>query len=209
MSLKETYSLAHTAQCKLRMAAERPDRNLRFLVGHAMHLDSLMLRIVQIEETIDQPQHASEVKFKGAGIDSEHHKSPLSCRSPPPQAEEEDEELDQEPIDDDAEEDDEDDDLGLTRFASGTAEPPRYPENPPQLIPSDEDSESSDEEDYNPDLLKDIISKNNDGDQFLADLYNDVKGCICHKSDAPAVGRMWELPSEKGGVRTAVAEIKA
>jgi len=207
MSLKETYSLAHSAQCKLRMAAEAPDRNLRFLVGHAMHLDSLMLRIVQIEESVDQPQHASEVKFKGASVDSDHYTSQFCRRSPPPYTNE-DNEGDEEPLYDDDEEPEDDNGLGLTRFPSGSAAPPRRPEEPPQLIPSDEDSESSDDEEYNPDLLRDIITKNHDGDQFLAGLYNDIKTCPCHKSGAPSVGRMWELPSEKDGVRTAVAEIQ-
>lgn len=44
-----TYTLAHTAQCKLKLAANRPDRNLRFVLGHAFTLDNLMLRIVEIE----------------------------------------------------------------------------------------------------------------------------------------------------------------
>jgi len=46
-----TYTLAHTAQCKLKLAANRPDRNLRFVLGHAFTLDNLMLRIVEIENS--------------------------------------------------------------------------------------------------------------------------------------------------------------
>lgn len=215
MSLKETYSLAHSAQCKLRMAAERPDRNLRFLVGHAMHLDSLMLRIIQIEETVEQPQHASEVKFKGTNVDCGYEtpkKAPPARKSPPPAAHEPDDDEDEDLLEVDAEEL-EDDGLGLTRFPSGSAEPPRYPEPTPQLIPSDGDSSSSDEDDedatgHDPELLRELISSNNDGDEFLVDLYNDIKKCPCHKSDAPVIERMWELPSENGGMRTAVAEIK-
>ena len=48
-STKQTYSIAHTAQCKLRIAANRPDRNLRFVLGHAFTLDKVLLRIVEIE----------------------------------------------------------------------------------------------------------------------------------------------------------------
>jgi hypothetical protein len=51
MSAKETYSIAHSAQCKLHMAANAPDRNLRFVLGHAFTLDKVLLRIVEIENS--------------------------------------------------------------------------------------------------------------------------------------------------------------
>ena len=44
-----TYKVAHSAQCKLNLAANRPDRNLRFVLGHAFTLDKVLLRIVEIE----------------------------------------------------------------------------------------------------------------------------------------------------------------
>lgn len=44
-----TYRVAHSARCKLQLAADRPDRNLRFVLGHAFTLDNLLLRIVEIE----------------------------------------------------------------------------------------------------------------------------------------------------------------
>jgi hypothetical protein len=180
-----------------------------------MHLDSLMLRIVEIEEIIEQPQHASGVKFKGISGDHDHqtpNKSPLARKSPPPVAHEPDSDEDDDPYDDDAEDLD-DADLGLTRFPSGSAEPPRYPEAAPQLILSDGDSSSSDEEDddlanRDPELLRELIRGNDNGDEFLVDLYNDIKKCPCHKSGAPEIERMWELPRENGGVRMAVAEIQ-
>ncbi len=46
---RETYLIAHSAQCKLNLAANRPDRNLRFVLGHAFTLDKVLLRIVEIE----------------------------------------------------------------------------------------------------------------------------------------------------------------
>ncbi|KIW88723.1 uncharacterized protein Z519_10769 [Cladophialophora bantiana CBS 173.52] len=49
LTTSTTYTLAHTAQCKLKLAANRPDRNLRFVLGHAFTLDNLMVRIVEIE----------------------------------------------------------------------------------------------------------------------------------------------------------------
>jgi hypothetical protein len=48
-STRQTYSIAHSAKCKLNLAANRPDRNLRFVLGHAFTLDKVLLRIVEIE----------------------------------------------------------------------------------------------------------------------------------------------------------------
>lgn len=214
MSLRETYSLAHTAQCKLQLSVDRPDRNLRFMVGHAMHLDSLMLRIVEIEESVQQSQHASSIKFKGTGGSNALPKHASAARrSPPPRATELDSDSDDEDVCDYAE-DDEEDDLSLTRFPSGSAAPPRHPQATPQLIPSDGDSSSSDEDDdgmsgQDPESLRDLINNNSEGDQFLAELYNGVKKCPCHKSDAPAIERAWELPGEDGGKRRVMVEIAA
>src|ERR1700761_2111527 len=49
MHRHEAYSLAHTVRCKLQLAANRPDRNLRFILGHAFTLDKLNLRLAEIE----------------------------------------------------------------------------------------------------------------------------------------------------------------
>ncbi|KAG9772815.1 hypothetical protein KCU88_g6047, partial [Aureobasidium melanogenum] len=65
-----TYTLAHTAQCKLKLAANRPDRNLRFVLGHAFTLDNLMLRIVEIEN------QSAKSAFR------EGNKSPSSSSTP-------------------------------------------------------------------------------------------------------------------------------
>jgi hypothetical protein len=48
-TLHETYSIAHSARCKLNIAANAPHRNLRFVLGHAFTLDKVLLRIVEIE----------------------------------------------------------------------------------------------------------------------------------------------------------------
>jgi len=212
MSLREAYSLAHTAKCKLYLAADRPDRDLRFLVGHAMHLDSLMLRIVEIEENVEKPKHSSAVQFKGAGSSGSHQvtkKSPLARKSPSPaRADDVDtESSEEEQLLDEDESGEVPEELGLTRFASGAAQPPRYLEPEPPLIPSDDDS-SDDEEEYEA-AIRDIINKNSGGDKELLGLYHDVQNCTCHKSDAPEFERMWELPGGKDGVRAVVAEIKA
>ncbi|KAF2801276.1 uncharacterized protein BDZ99DRAFT_469790 [Mytilinidion resinicola] len=224
MSLRETTTLAHTAQCKLHMAINRPDRkdrDWRFVLGHAVVLDNLMLRLVEIEEGIEKGDHSSDVKFKGAGgVKSTHHKpSPLAAekrarRSPPPQR------IDESSSEDEAvDEDDEEDGLGLMRFPSGSSRPPQ----PPALDPSDDDSSSSDEDlddlmqpvfnDPDPEVLKKVTGEK--GNQEMAQMYNDVKGCPCHgkKEGAPVVKNFWELPlegnGEIGGKRMGVVEVAA
>lgn len=217
MSLKDTWTLAHTAQCKLHLAVNRPDRNWRFVVGHAVHLDSLMLRIVEMEEEIVQSEQSTDVKFKGAGntqmCGGPPHQSSNTgrrrARSPPPpqrldsSSEEEDEGVDGE---------DEDEGLGLTRFPSGSARSPQ----PPPLDPSDDSSSDEDEEllvtlpEPDPAVLKSITKEK--GDEELASVYNSIKNCRCHKGHAPSINNIWELPQEgngeKGNMRTAVVEIQ-
>ena len=69
---KQTYLIAHSAQCKLNLAANRPDRNLRFVLGHAFTLDKVLLRIVEIENKTasdeldtDQPdRNKSEIEVE-------------------------------------------------------------------------------------------------------------------------------------------------
>ena len=67
-----TYTLAHTAQCKLKLAANRPDRNLRFVLGHAFTLDNLMLRIVEIENQSAKSMF-NEAKAPSAHGADEHY----------------------------------------------------------------------------------------------------------------------------------------
>ncbi|KAL8955114.1 MAG: hypothetical protein Q9183_006784 [Haloplaca sp. 2 TL-2023] len=49
MSITQTYYLAHTARAKLQKEANKPDHNLRLLVGHANLLDGLMLDLADAE----------------------------------------------------------------------------------------------------------------------------------------------------------------
>lgn len=53
------YSIAHTARCKLHMSAKDPDRNLRFMLGHAFLLDKALYRVAQIEED-DEPEEEEQ-----------------------------------------------------------------------------------------------------------------------------------------------------
>ncbi|KAK7894895.1 hypothetical protein LTR67_005634 [Exophiala xenobiotica] len=89
-----TYTLAHTAQCKLKLAANRPDRNLRFVLGHAFTLDNLMLRIVEIENNGAKSAFTEGKRSRSASGDEKggHTKpvEPFDCTAaapPPPETE--------------------------------------------------------------------------------------------------------------------------
>lgn len=232
MSLQEAYYLAHSAQCRLNLEASRPDRHLRFVVGHLMHYESLRLRIVEIEHDIGQHQRTKAVQFKGTGhVNAEHaaHRKPstgqLGRRSPPPPAqevknessEESDLEDDQEDVDAHIIDDADDDDLSLTRFPSGSAAPPRPP---PDLEPDDEDYDDDDEPEPHspeePDRETLDSAMKGESNDTLATIYEGVRRCPCHgKTDAPHIERIWDLPATqageggrtKEGVTRAVAQV--
>ncbi|TKA68692.1 hypothetical protein B0A55_08087 [Friedmanniomyces simplex] len=227
MSLKEAYSLAHSAQCRLQLEASRPDRNLRFVVGHLMHYENLRLRIVQIEHDISKSQRASAVAFQGTGhvkggggLRHKPSTGQLGRRSPPPPppaAVELEDDDDEDLVDGGMSlDDDEESGLGLTRFPSGSARPPQPP---PDLEPDegeeyDEDDEAVSPEEPDQATLEQAMK--GAGDEHMGTMYEGVRKCRCHgKTGAPSLGRMWELPAgeekkgtEKGGVTWAVAEVK-
>ncbi|KAK0289049.1 hypothetical protein LTR35_000424 [Friedmanniomyces endolithicus] len=230
MSLKEAYTLAHSAQCRLQLAASRPDRNLRFVVGHLMHYENLRLRIVQIEHDISRSERASAVAFQGTGhvngAGGLRHKpstGQLGRRSPPPAAVEYDEDEDEDLPEHGEVVDDGDDDeggLGLTRFPSGSTRPQQHP--PPALEPDDGLDEDGDEDDEavspeEPNQATLEAAMKGAGEERWGKAYEGVRKCGCHgQSGAPSLGRMWELPASgtgasgegKGGVTWAVAEVK-
>lgn len=171
-----------------------------------------------MEEEIVQSDQSTEVKFKGAdnvqmcgGLPHHSPKGGRSrTRSPPPP-----ERLDSSSEEEEGEADeDEEEGLSLTRFPSGSARPPQ----PPPLDPSDDSSSSDEEEELlatlvepDPALLKSITKEK--GNEGLANVYNSIKNCRCHKSHAPSINNIWELPQEansekEGNVRTAVVEIQ-
>ena len=219
MSARQTISLAHTAECKLQIAADKPDRNLRFILGHAFTLDKLRLRVLEIESgssgsddgegipelTADRPRRVSFPNNAKA-----HSASNAKNRSPPPSAEAQHESSsEEEDFDDEAEDNEEDEGLGLRRFGSATVKPPR-------MI---EDEDSSDEEADEPispppiptELELQSITAGPENEE-LAVLYHGVSKCPCHghHKDAPHVGRAWEVPQKPGytGNRVAVVEVE-
>lgn len=194
MSLKEAYTLAHTAQCKLNIAASRPDRNLRCVVGHLMHYESLRLRIVEIEHKSYQERRARQ-----ANVDHTFQHKPSAQKSSLSTQTHQDDLSDSDEYDDLIEDEDAGDDLSLSRFPSGASKPP-----PPDLEPDD-----SSDDDYDDDFLIDYSPQEPDHDtleravkgeenQLVATMYEGVRNCSCHgKTDAPSFERMWELPSDE------------
>jgi len=219
-SLKEAYYLAHTAQCRLQLEASRPERNLRFVVGHLMHYESLRLRIVEIEHDISRSQSAKAVQFRGTGHvdplshpDVRHKPStgPLRRRSPPPPPAEPDSDEDGDEEEFDVGLEDGEDGLGLTRFPSGASRPPRLP---PDLEPDDGDEDDDDDEEpvspEEPDRATLEQALQGESNELLTSMYEGIRKCRCHgKLDvAPQVERMWALPgSGKDGVTRAVAQV--
>lgn len=213
MSLPEVYRLAHTAECRLEMAAGAKDRDLRFVVGHLMHYESLRLRIVEIEHDISKSQRARSVQFQGTG---ELRKKPstgqLGRRSPPPNQAHipglEDEDEDE--LSDSASDDEEDEDLGLMRFPSGSARPPPLEPDVGDEVDEDADEPVSPEE---PDQAAIEQAMKGESNAELASYYNNTRKCPCHgNTKAEGFDRVWKLPAgkdDKPGVTRAVAEVSA
>ncbi|KAE8452642.1 hypothetical protein EG329_013901 [Mollisiaceae sp. DMI_Dod_QoI] len=222
MSAQETYYLAHTARCKLQMAADRPDRNLRFLLGHAFTLDKLLLRVVEIEsesssdddlgtadDDFDMPTcTAQRVSFRSHKPAST---SPARNRSPPPAiplTDSDSDSSDEEDVYED--EEGEDEGLSLQRFESATAKPPRM------IADEDGSDEDEDEPKSPPSIPSDVelaeITKGAENED-LTDLYEHVHHCPCHgkKDNAPVVAKAWDIPQKEShqGKRLAVVQVVA
>lgn len=198
MSLREAYTLAHTAQCRLQMEASRPDRKLRFVVGHLMHYESMRLRIVEIEHDISRSRRNS---IQGTAHHQFQHRSATNPVTAPSSIYDD--------LDDEYEDEEEDAGLSLQRFPSGSS-------RPPDMIPDDEEEDDEDEEydePVSPDepdsatLEKCVKAEAN---ETYASMYEAVRKCKCHdKSDAPTFDRMWDLPPDQRGNRKGVTRAVA
>ena len=233
MSARETIRIAHTAKCKLHLAANHPDRNFRLILGHALTLDKVMLRFAEIESdnTSSGEEDEAEVDDEPAEPKSHHPPRRVSFstgsnvkaaglsdsrkrRSPPPMAHysPEDDEDDGAEIDD---EDDEDGALSLQRFPSASAQPPKM------LLADDPGYEDEPEDPdepvspplYAPDDDEVKLITSGAGNPELAQSYRNVVRCPCRKSHgtAPKVTNMWEIPDQKGehGGRVALVQVEA
>lgn len=213
MSLPEVYRLAHTAECRLEMAAGKPDRNLRFVVGHLMHYESLRLRIVEIEHDISRSQRARAVQFQGAGeLSKQPSTGQLGRRSPPPPPNDEHiPGLDDEDEDQLSDSEGDDEDLGLQRFPSGSARPPPLePDVGDDLDDYDDEPESPEE----PDQAQIEQAMKGQSNEVLAGYYKNIQKCPCHgkTESSENFDRVWNLPPGKGdkeGVTRLLAEVSA
>ena len=215
MSASETIRIAHSARCKLKMAAGHPDRNFRLILGHALTLDKLLLRVAEIESdgssdgdeegvADEEPSGPRRVSFSSssrarhdavkattaAGGEGHHSKGGLGRRSSPPPSAQHFEHDDDAVEDDDEDIEDDDDDAGalsLQRFPSASAQPPR-------MIP-DNDGIDDDEDELNDPVSppsytpsEDELKKITEGatNPALANQYNNVVRCTCSKSHAHA-----------------------
>jgi len=211
--MADAYVLAHTAQCKLKLAATRKDRDLRCLLGHALTLDSLTLRIIDIENrkasnpVVDATP--AELDMAGRGVKFQDNKarsvsniSPPGRRdsrklSPPPGLVEN---IDSSSGEDEYEDnyDDEGDVDGgaLTRFPSASAEPPR-------MIEDLSDNEDEGDELGSPPTLPadfDVTAiTSQEPDEEMRTLYNSLQQCCCHGVKVPMAGSVWNIPSKTGG----------
>lgn len=218
----ETLRIAHSARCKLNLAANRPDRNFRFILGHALTLDKVMLRVAEIEFTGDDEGSSSSesdgdqlkerhVGFSGSakarGIGSQK----TQRRSPPPPAPQPG--VDVNDDDEDVESDeDEDDGAPLERFPSASAVPPRKvaPDDDEGVGDMDENGGQERVSEWPEEQLKRITGQH--GNAELVDVYNHIAGCPCHGHKAPVVENVWEIPSGmdgKMGGRMAVVQVQA
>jgi hypothetical protein len=211
MSAMEAYKIAHTARCKLQIAADRPDRNLRFILGHAFTLDNLRLQIAQIEQAMDSESESSEdedapsapspgvVSFPRSTnrpVTSTHRR-----RSPPPERTGALSDSDSSPHEDDG---DGEEDLRLERFGSAAGLPPRM---------VDDDGSDDDDELQSPpgtpseEELRHLTQ--NAGNDELADMYQAVARCPCQDHARPTVEKMWDIPKgpEQDGPRLAVVQV--
>ncbi|KAK2625998.1 hypothetical protein QTJ16_004260 [Diplocarpon rosae] len=247
MSTRDTYKIAHTARCKLQMAADSPDRNLRFILGHAFTLDNLRLRIAEIEvggssdsdsdAGCDWDPNLAQTKDRGVCTGNAHppkqgagtggprrvsfQEKSLSWglnktttrrgnRSPPPPPP-----LDEDPESDDDDdeyvtEDDDEEDLGLVRFGSAAAQPPRISDEEEvkaEVLAGQRAGIEVGQKKYSDSELKALCT--GEGDMELAKAYGRIAGCPCHGGKGPHLEKLWELPQAGGslGPRVAVMSI--
>lgn len=219
MHRHEAYSLAHTARCKLQLAANRPDRNLRFILGHAFTLDKLNLRLAEIEvddSYEEDPSDQLSGSRDGAGerfcvlpedLDA-GARTKEGRQSSGPRAV-----VNSKNYDMDGEEDEEaeDDGLSLQRFGTNSA-------RPPQMVDDDSasSSSSSDEEEYDFDFssimpshdeMRQVTAGPDDSD--LKNLYHNVAKCPCHGKSGDDVEHVWKIPQKEGQPQLAIVQVTA
>ena len=221
---RETLQIAHTARCKLQLAADRPDRSFRFILGHALTLDKVMLRIAEIESTGNDEWSQSpekddgqvgnqHIRFTGFAKERDVGSRKTQRRSPPaPPAPQPGLNVD-DGNDEDIEQDDEDDEEdggALQRFPSASGVPPRKIALDEDEGIGDMDSKEDDEFEWSEERLKELTGDH--GNPELVDAYNHIARCPCHGQKAPAADKVWEIPPRMNGQmgrRMAIMQVQA
>jgi hypothetical protein len=152
MSMTQTYFLAHKARAKLSREAAQPDHDLRFLVGHANLLDTLMLELAEVERAQEQwfnqsVRGASTTTSTAQKLQDRHVQWSENLAQVPEEEYDSEEETSDEEEEDDLEEDYEQ--LSLVRTPSRS-------NSPPELI---EESDSEDEDESMPASPKSAVAQ--------------------------------------------------
>lgn len=198
----QTYSIAHSAQCKLSMTAGEPDRNLRFMLGHAFLLDKALFRVAEIEEMGDEEVEVGKTALGDADEDEtqEGNKTPegksgsLGGGSVAFSGDKDDHKPAEETLAIEDEYEDDGEGLGLTRFASASQMPPR-------LVPDEGDEEEEDEVKSPPSLPADLdiatVVQGPESEE-INQMYDMLQGCPCHGKKAEKSKRFWEVKDTTG-----------
>ena len=138
MSMTQTYFLAHKARAKLSREAAQPDHDLRFLVGHANLLDTLMLELAEVERAqeqwFNQSVRGASTTTSTAQKQQDRHVQWSENLAQVPEEE----------YDSEEETSDEEDDLEEDYEQLSLVRTPSRSNSPPELI---EESDSEDEDD--------------------------------------------------------------
>lgn len=264
----QAYTLAHSARCKLSMSAKDPDRNLRFMLGHAFMLDRALYRVATVEEDSDDDDEGgaeegtkngngtgkgevlagaldeSAEGIEGTGTEGDANGKGDGGEAPGQSGSlrhgrvkfagsdrgGSDDDGARTPSDDGGYDDwdDYDDDndgkgnggagggggaLGLTRFTSASAQPPR-------MIPDVQTNEVDDDEDDDGPVSPPALPADLDvgaviagpEDEEMGDLYERIRGCPCHglHEKAEKGRKFWEVKGDgQVGKKMAIMQVEA
>jgi len=222
MRRSEAYSLAHTARCKLQLAADRPDRNLRFILGHAFTLDKLNFRLTEIEtgdgDEEDSGDELSRIPGDGGGerfcILAEDLDTVNDAKGsePPSGLTGHAHDSEDNALYEDADEEARDLSLSLQRFGTNSARSLQKVDD----ASTSSSSSSSDEEEYDfdfpsimpsDDAMRQITTGPDDAQ--LQNLYQHVAKCPCHGKNGDQIEHMWKFPQKEGQFQLAIMQISA
>lgn len=220
------------------MAADRPDRDLRFLLGHAFTLDKLRLRLAEIEDSSSSdegdisdeddgtmptctgsgPGHSQAITHEvDAPVQSEPRRVSFSNTNRPDVAPRRQSSPPPNGYDGPDTDSDDDSDDGIyddydNEETLGLQRFGSAAAQPPRLV--DDDSDDDDVAEPSSPTEEELrMITGGEANAELLEKYSHVAGCPCHgllDKDTKAE-RMWELPQKPGhvGPRMAIVEVAA